>query len=212
MCCHQSDSVNFNRLEELVLLVCNICSTMSKVTAQKREEKKLTLELRVACLRSLREHVALMHKLSVPLGEKDGYIENIMACVLDNLDSKDFLQLNIADEPGTRFGGGSTSRPSSPVGRIWNGLNSLQPMQTFRSRRPHHEASTSFDFGFTMRTAHFGEDFITADGPGPVAAQVLRELGNLTRVPPNRATRLDACKTSRHVGCTQCRAHPECAA
>jgi len=172
----QSDSVNFNRLEDLILLVCDLCSKMS-IPSEGREDKKV-LELRVACLRSLREHVALMHKLSVPLGEKDEYVDRIMACVLDNLDSKEFLQLNTDISRTCRS---MTARPSSPVGRIWNGLNSLQPMQTFRSRRTQHEASTSFDFGFTLRTANFGEDFMIADGPGPVAAQVLRELGNLTR-------------------------------
>lgn len=178
---------------------------MSTLSNENREERKVVLELKVACLRSLREHVALMHKLSVPLGEKDAYVDKIMACVLDNLDSKEFMQLNISD--ASRTFGPSSSRPSSPVGRIWNGLNSLQPMQTFRVRRIHHEASTSFDFGFTLRTGNFGEDFMIADGPGPVAAQVLRELGNLTRVnsPQKESFKLSV------TGCSKCRAYSECA-
>lgn len=153
---------------------------MSRKISQTTDEKRVILELKVACLRSLREHVALMHKLSVPLGERDGYIEILMSCVLDNLDSKELLRM-----PEDRLAPPSSTRPASPVGRIWNGLHHLQPMQTFRTRKTHHEASTSFDFGFTLRTANYGEDFMMADGPGPVSAQVLRELGNLTRVTPH---------------------------
>ena len=153
---------------------------MSSWTSGDSDKKKVMLELRVACLRSLREHVALMHRISVPLGEKEGCLERIMACILDNLDSREVMNLNIGEGSESRIA--ETERPSSPVGRIWNGLNSLQPMQTFRNRKAHHEASTSFDFRFTLRTANFGEDFMTAEGPGAVAAQVLRELGNLTRV------------------------------
>lgn len=174
----QSDETNFSRLEEFVPLVCGICRDMSSETAETREERQIILELRVACLRSLREHVALMHKLSVPLGEEDGNIEDIMACVLDNLDSKEILNINLSPSENREP---SVIRPSSPVGRFWSGFNNLQPMQTFRSRRTHHESSTSFDFRFSLRMTNVGEDFFTADGPGPVAAQVLRELGNLTR-------------------------------
>lgn len=160
----------------MVSLVCQICSQTSSDTNPDAEQKKINLELRVACLRSLREHVALMHKLAVPLGEKDSYIDDIMACILDNLDSKEYLSFNIPENAPLQT---SANRPNSPVGRLWT---NLQPMQTFRNKRATHEASTSFDFRFSMRTGNIGDDFLSFEGPSPVAAQVLRELGNLTRV------------------------------
>eukprot|EP00210_Caulerpa_lentillifera_P007273 g6955.t1 len=177
----QTDSVSFNRLESVVPLICKLCNSMSKrgETDQNRtaneEDRKLQLELRVACLRSLREHVAFMHRLLVPLGDKQGYLENVMSCVLDNLGSKEVLLVKLNDDRQTPD---STIPPSSPVNRF---LNSIHQKNTFLSRRTQPEASTSFDFAFTVRTGDFDNDFLRSDGPSTVAAQVLRELGHLSR-------------------------------
>lgn len=173
----QTDSVSFNRLESVVPLVCNLCNSMSKreTQSQTSENRKLRLELRVACLRSLREHVAFMHRLLVPLGDKQMYLESIMSCVVDNLGSKEVLQVRLHDD---RDSPETSSRPSSPVNRI---LNSIHNKNTFLSRKTPPEASTSFDFAFTVRTGDVDNDFLRSDGPGTVAAQVLRELGHLSR-------------------------------
>lgn len=176
----QTESESLSKLESMVPLLCDLCNEISTkedltLTA---EERKLRLELRVACLRSLREHVSFMHRILAPLGDKESHLEGIMSCVLDNLGSQESIQFKRSQEQPSSD---HSATSASPVGKIWNGLNSFHHMNTFLTRRGPVETSTSFDFGFVARIGKVDDNLISSNGPGTMAAQVLTELGQLAR-------------------------------
>eukprot|EP00210_Caulerpa_lentillifera_P006064 g5794.t1 len=176
----QTESESLRRLESMVPLICNLCSKFSRREDQGTtpEDRKSRVELRVACLRSLREHVAFLHRILMPLGGKDNHLASIMSSVLDNLGSQECFQ---ARRPDERLLSDQSTTPASPANRIWNGLNSFHHMNTFLTRRNPVEVSTAFDFAFTARIGNIDEDLISSNGPGVMAAQVLTELGHLAR-------------------------------
>ncbi|GMH37323.1 hypothetical protein BSKO_05196 [Bryopsis sp. KO-2023] len=162
----QNDSDNLVAVESFVPILARNCREELPVELNDAEEQK-KIELKVACLRGLREHIGLIQKVS----EAPRHLDLILASVLDNLDCK--VQTRISET--TRIEASISQRPSSPVQRLRN-LSARRNLE--------HTKSTSMDFNF-LGTLNIPDELALASTPSNVASEVMSALGSLTRAAGN---------------------------